>query len=69
MTARITGNESALRASTEMHALKRIGTFTRARACSQAQLRTSVPVLAMHGRARAPLTRRDAHALNNRRGG
>jgi hypothetical protein len=32
MTARITGNESALKASTEMHALKRIGTCTRARA-------------------------------------
>jgi hypothetical protein len=28
MTARITGNEAALKASTEMHALKRIGAHT-----------------------------------------
>ena len=27
MTARITGNEAALKASTEMHALKRIGAW------------------------------------------
>jgi NAD(P)-dependent dehydrogenase (short-subunit alcohol dehydrogenase family) len=33
MTARITGNEAALKASTEMHALKRIGAFLAARAC------------------------------------
>jgi hypothetical protein len=41
MTARITGNEAALKASTEMHALKRIGTLPPCAATLPSSLSTS----------------------------
>jgi len=53
MTARITGNEAALKASTEMHALKRIGAWCAAVACRPAL--TLRATQASPGTRRAPL--------------